>query len=133
LTPSELGYPKWVQRLIDRFSGVERKTRLGQIDVCGAAQAQTPAGLLAFFACRSNQKTIELPIQKDQRGRHYTGLFTHVLLSQLKGLESAGAATYLDLVKRVERTYAEEWQGWNWQPQFCSDSAQEIAGRRIFT
>lgn len=133
LKSSDFAYPQWVQRLLDSVPGAERTTRLGQVDICGAAQAQTTAGLLAFFACRSNQKTIELPLSTGQSGRRYTGLFTHVLLNQLKALENAGAATYLDLVKRVQHAYAEEWQGWNWQPQFCSDSAHEIAGRRIFT
>ncbi len=130
LTSLDFGFPKWVQQWMDRFPTSQRTARLGQIDLCGDGATHLPGGMLGFFACRSDQRTIELSMSKN-KGR-VSGLFTHVLLSHLAASNSEGAATYLDLVRGVERTYAQDWQGWNWQPQFCAEPAKEIANRRIF-
>jgi metacaspase-1 len=130
MTPSDFGMPRWVELLMDRFPIIAR-SRLGQLDICGAPQTSLPGELLAFFACRSNQRTIELPMPGNHSSRRYTGLFTHVLLNQLEVLR-AREATYLDLIKGVERKYAHEWQGWDWQPQFCADPPRKIAARGIF-
>ena len=133
LTTLDLGFPKWVQQLVDRFPASQRTARLGQINLCGDGATQLAGGMLGFFACRSDQRTIELPVSQNQAGRRVSGLFTHVLLTHLAAPDAERSATYLDLVKHMERTYAQDWQGWNWQPQFCADPASEIATRGIFT
>jgi Caspase domain len=135
LSSLELGFPEWLRKLIDRFPNSNKSMRLGQIDSCGAEEANLPGSLLAFFACKSSQRTIELPMPRGGSNAQYTGLFTHVLMNQLGRVSNSMAKemTYFDLVRQIEQTYANEWQGWDWQPQFCADPLDAIAKRRIFT
>lgn len=134
LSAEDLGFPARVQALLSQVGEDARGTRLGQDGVCGSGLTSIAGGLLAFFATRSHQRTLELPLLQLDGKRRYGGLFTHVLIGEVQRLTMTGGgqASYQQLVNGIARTYREEWANWGLSPQFCADPSDGIRDRPLF-
>ncbi len=68
--------------------------------------------LVAVYACREYEKTLEIPQPEESAKAEYHGLLTYTLVDILtKSAASKAPLTYRELVQRLQMRYAARWQG----------------------
>lgn len=136
LAPEGLAMPSLLAHWISKVPVIGRSLGRVQFGACSDAHVDSlPGGLAAFFACRSESKTPELPLPLESPQARYMGLFTHVFWTELDSVlqQSPEQATFLALISRIRRNYAENWIRYNWEPQLCGDPPSAVSKRRLFT